>query len=153
MMQNRLSPEQRIVLTGIGLTAPNGNSLAEFRKSLLEGVSGVRKFETRFMGEVVAGVCDYDELRYQKKKEIRRGTRAGSIAIYCSHEAVNDSGIDFANIDRSRVGVYLGITEHGNVETENEVYNISQYDYDVTGLADRPYPVPRSCGVGFWQLR
>jgi 3-oxoacyl-[acyl-carrier-protein] synthase II len=28
------------------------------------------------------------------------------------------------------VGVYLGTTEHGNVETENEVYNISKYDYD-----------------------
>ncbi|HAD61129.1 MAG TPA: beta-ketoacyl synthase, partial [Planctomycetaceae bacterium] len=32
--------------------------------------------------------------------------------------------------DRSRVGVYLGITEHGNVETENEIYEISQFDYD-----------------------
>ena len=130
-MENRLSPEQRIVITGIGLTSPNGNTLAEFRKNLLDGVSGVQKFETRYMGEVLAGVCDYDELKYQKKKEIRRGTRAGSIAIYCSREAVADSAIDWENTDRSRVGVYLGVTEHGNVETENEVYNISQYNYDV----------------------
>lgn len=125
-----MRPEDRIVITGIGLTAPNGNSLTEFRKSLLEGRSGVTRFETRFMGEVLAGVCDFDELKYQKKKSLRRGTRAGSIAIYCAQEAMADSGIAFDAVDKSRVGVYLGTTEHGNVETENEVYNISKYDYD-----------------------
>ena len=41
-----------------------------------------------------------------------------------------DSGIDWANIDRERVGVYIGVTEHGNVETENEIYEIKGYDYD-----------------------
>jgi len=122
--------EDRIVITGIGLTAPNGNSLAEFRQNLLEGRSGVQKFQTRYMGEVLAGVCDFDELRYQKKKEVRRGTRAGSIAVYCAHEAVIDSGLDFTAVDKRRIGVYIGTTEHGNVETENEVYNISQYGYD-----------------------
>ncbi len=121
---------ERIVITGIGLTSPNGNNLKEFRQNLLNGVSGVQHFETRYMGKVHAGVCDFDELKYQKKKERRRGTRAGSAAIYCSQEAVADAGIDLAAIDRSKVGVYLGVTEHGNVETENEVYNISQYGYD-----------------------
>ena len=125
-----MSSEQRIVITGVGLTAPNGNDLNEFRKNLLAGKSGVQKFETRYMGEVLAGVCDFDVLKYQKKKELRRGTRAGSIAIYCCREAAIDAGINMESVDRSRVGVYLGVTEHGNVETENEVYNISKYDYD-----------------------
>ena len=125
-----MSSEQRIVITGVGLTAPNGNNLNEFRRSLLAGKSGVQKFETRYMGEVLAGVCDFDVLKYQKKKELRRGTRAGSIAIYCCREAAIDAGINMESVDRSRVGVYLGVTEHGNVETENEVYNISKYDYD-----------------------
>jgi 3-oxoacyl-[acyl-carrier-protein] synthase II len=121
----------RIVITGIGLTAPNGNNLAAFRQSLLSGKSGVRRFSTRYMGEVLAGVCDFDELKHQKKKELRRGTRAGSIAIYCANEAIADSGIDFKTTDKSRVGVYLGITEHGNVETENEIAAIKEYNYDV----------------------
>ncbi len=125
-----MRPEDRIVITGIGLTAPNGNTLAEFRENLLTGKSGVVKFETRYMGEVLAGVCDFDELKYQKKKSLRRGTRAGSIAIYCAQEAVADSGLAFDTVDKSRVGVYLGTTEHGNVETENEIYAISKYDYD-----------------------
>ena len=121
----------RIVITGIGLTSPNGNNLKEFRHNLLNGVSGVQEYETRYMGKVLAGVCDFDELKYQKKKELRRGTRVGSVSIYCSREAFADSGLDLESIDRSRIGVYLGTTEHGNVETENEVYNISKYDYDV----------------------
>ncbi len=122
--------DDRIVITGIGLTAPNGNNLAEYRQNLLEGKSGVVDYETRYMPPVLAGVCNFDELRYQKRKEVRRGTRAGSVAVYCSHEAIVDAGLDWESVDRSRVGVYLGITEHGNVETENEIYEISQFDYD-----------------------
>lgn len=123
--------DSRIVITGIGLTAPNGNNLKEFRHNLLNGVSGVQEYETRYMGKVLAGVCNFDELKYQKKKERRRGTRVGSVSIYCSREAIADSGLDLESMDRSRIGVYLGTTEHGNVETENEVYNISKYNYDV----------------------
>ena len=124
--------DERIVVTGIGLTAPNGNTLEEFRGSLLAGRSGVVDYETRYMGPVLAGVCDFDELKYQGRREVRRGTRSGSIAVYCAHEAVADAGLDLAERDTSRIGVYLGITEHGNVETENEIYEISQFEYDTS---------------------
>lgn len=122
--------EQRIVITGIGLTAPNGNNLEEFRDSLLEGRSGVVPYEIRYVGKTLAGICHFDELRYQKRKEVRRGTRAGSVGIYCAREAIKNSGIDWENTDRSRVGIYVGVTEHGNVETENEVHELKGYDYD-----------------------
>ncbi len=121
----------RIVLTGIGLTAPNGNNLAEFRESLLAGRSGVRPYEIRYVGKTLAGLCNYDELRHQSKKELRRGTRAGSVGIYCANEALRDAGLDWPSVDKSRVGIYLGITEHGNVETENEVHELKGFDYDV----------------------
>lgn len=128
--QQNLPDSQRIVITGIGLTAPNGNSLADYRSALLEGRSGVRNYEIRYFGATLAGVCNFDALRYQSKKDVRRGTRAGSIATFCANEAVKDSGIDWANIDHSAVGIYLGVTEHGNVETENEIYQIKAYNYD-----------------------
>jgi 3-oxoacyl-[acyl-carrier-protein] synthase II len=120
----------RIVITGIGLTAPNGNTLTEYRQNLLDGVSGVQPFDVRYMGKSLAGICDYDPLKYQKRKEVRVGTRAGSISIYCAREAVGDSGVDFEAMSKDRVGVYIGTTEHGNVETENEIYAISKFDYD-----------------------
>jgi 3-oxoacyl-[acyl-carrier-protein] synthase II len=122
--------KSRIVITGLGLTSPNGNTLEEYRKNLLAGVAGIQMIDLRYMGKIPAGVCDFDPKKYQSRKELRVGTRAGSIAIYAAHEAVNDSGLDFENFDKSRIGVYVGTTEHGNVETENEVYNISQFDYD-----------------------
>jgi 3-oxoacyl-[acyl-carrier-protein] synthase II len=127
-----LADSHRIVLTGIGLTAPNGNSLPEMREALLSGRSGVRQYDIRYVGSTLAGICDFDELKYQKRKEVRRGTRAGSIGIYCAQEAVANSGLDWPNIDRERVGVYIGVTEHGNVETENEIYEIKGYNYDTT---------------------
>ena len=120
----------RIVITGVGLTSPNGNNISEYRQNLLNGVSGIQKFTTRYLGETLAGICNFDPMRYQKKKDLRRGTRAGSISVYCANEAIADSGIDFAAYDKSRIGVFIGITEHGNVETENEIYSISQFNYD-----------------------
>jgi 3-oxoacyl-[acyl-carrier-protein] synthase II len=129
-MVSALPDSQRIVITGVGLTAPNGNSLPEFRAALLAGRSGVREYEIRYVGPTLAGVCTFDELRYQKKKEVRRGTRAGGVGIYCAHEAIRDAGLDWPNIDKARVGIYIGVTEHGNVETENEIYELKGYDYD-----------------------
>lgn len=120
----------RIVITGIGLTAPNGNSLADYRKNLLSGCANIQTIDMRYMGQVPAGVCNFDPKKYQTRKELRVGTRAGSIAIYCAHEAIANSGLDFEAFDKSRCGVYIGTTEHGNVETENEVYNISKFEYD-----------------------
>ncbi len=120
----------RIVITGVGLTAPNGNSLSEFRRNLLDGVAGIERMEIRYMGSQLAGVCHFDPLKYQKKKEVRVGTRAGSISIYCAREALTDSGAPLDHMAKERIGIYIGCTEHGNVETENEIYNISKFNYD-----------------------
>ncbi len=129
---SQLPDDQRIVITGIGLTAPNGNDWESFRQSLLEKRSGVKPYEIRYFGETLAGVCDFETTRYQKKKEVRRGTRAGSVGVYAANEAVKHSGIDWDNTDKSRVGIYIGVTEHGNVETENEIYVIKGFDYDTS---------------------
>ncbi|MFO8027774.1 MAG: beta-ketoacyl-[acyl-carrier-protein] synthase family protein [Opitutales bacterium] len=125
-----LMEKSRIVITGLGLTSPNGNTIDEYRKNLLDGIAGVQLIDVRYMGQHPAGVCDFDTKKYQNRKELRVGTRAGSIAIYSAHEAIASSGLNFEKFDKSRIGVYVGTTEHGNVETENEVYNISKFDYD-----------------------
>lgn len=129
---SKLPDDQRIVITGIGLTSPNGNDLASFRDSLLEKRSGVQPYEIRYFGKTLAGICDFTATKYQSKKDIRRGTRAGSVGVYTANEAIADSGIDWENTDKSRVGIYVGVTEHGNVETENEIYIIKGFDYDTS---------------------
>ncbi len=112
----------RIVITGVGLTCPGANSLAELRKNLIENKSQLSTQEIEGLGLVPVGLCSFDEERYLSKKRRKRGTRAGSIAVYCSHEALFNAGIilDDMTYLKNRVGIYLGITEHGNTITEAE---------------------------------
>lgn len=128
---HELPDSQRVVITGLGLTAPNGNDLGSFRHALLNSISGVQDYEIRYFGKTLAGVCNFEVTRHQSRKDARRGTRAGSIGCYCAREAIANAGVDWSNVDTSRVGVYIGITEHGNVETETEIHEIKQFDYDV----------------------
>ena len=85
-------------------------------------------FSSPWHGDQLAGVCDFDQTKYQKRKEIRVGTRAGSIAIYCANEAILSANLNLDEIDTNRIGVYIGITEHGNVETETEVCQLFDHD-------------------------
>ncbi len=128
-MQN-LTENKRIVITGVGLVSPNAGNLVEFREKLLAGISEIGTVDLRYFGKAPAGTCSFDETKYRKKRENKRGTRAGCIGVYCANEALQDASIDFSEYDLDRTGVYIGLTEHGTVETENEVYNISQYDYN-----------------------
>jgi 3-oxoacyl-[acyl-carrier-protein] synthase II len=127
-----LNPSNRIVITGCGLAAPNADNLTAFREKLITGESEITSLELRYFGPAPAGVCRFPETKYRKNKENRKGTRAGCLGVYCAHEALADAGLtpyrDF--YDPARVGVYTGLTEHGTVETENEVHAISQYNYD-----------------------
>jgi 3-oxoacyl-[acyl-carrier-protein] synthase II len=127
-----LPDDQRIVMTSVGLASPNGTNLESYREALLAGRSGVRDYNIRYVGDTHAGVCEFEGTKYQSRRDARRGTRAGTVAIWSAGEAIARSGIDWANVDKSRIGIYVGITEHGNVETENEIYSISQFNYDTS---------------------
>lgn len=127
---NRIEDRQRIVITGVGLAAPNASNLKEFREKLLAGHSEIREIDLRYVGRVAAGICSFPESKYRKKKENKRGTRAGCLGVYAAHEAMGDAGVESGDYDLDRMGVYVGLTEHGTVETENEIYNISQFGYN-----------------------
>ena len=123
--------DRRIVITGVGLVAPNAENLPEFREKVLSGISGITEIDLRYFGKAPAGICTFPETKYRKKKENKKGTRAGCLGVYCTHEALNDANLSADYYDKSKTGVYIGLTEHGTIETENEVYNIKQFDYDV----------------------
>jgi 3-oxoacyl-[acyl-carrier-protein] synthase II len=120
----------RIVITGLGLAAPGANNLKELRTLFMEGMCALQVTPVRYMGNQVAGFCEFDDLKYQNRKALRRGTRAGSVAIYCAQEALLSANLPLDTLPKSRTGVYLGITEHGNVETEHEIYELSQNNFD-----------------------
>jgi len=127
-----LPDNQRIVITGVGLAAPQAANLIEFRKNVLHGKSGITRIDLRYFGTAPAGICTIDVTKYRKKKENKKGTRAGCLGVYCAHEALIDASLSSGFYDNDKIGVYIGLTEHGNVETENEIYNIKGYNYDVS---------------------
>jgi 3-oxoacyl-(acyl-carrier-protein) synthase len=65
------------------------------------------------------------------KKTGKGGTRAASIGIYCAHEALKDAGIELSDLNKSNTGIYVGTTEHGAVEAEEEIMSIKDYDYNI----------------------
>jgi len=122
---------RRIVITGVGLAAPNGSTLEEYRDKLINGISEIQEIDLRYFGKAPAGICSFPETLYRKKKENKKGTRAGCLGVYCANEALRNGNLDITLYDSSKIGVYIGLTEHGTVETENEVYNISKYNHNV----------------------
>ena len=63
-------PKQRIVITGVGLAAPNADNLTEFRRNVLAGVSGIQEIDLRYIGKDPAGLCARPETKERKNKEI-----------------------------------------------------------------------------------
>ncbi|MFM8396616.1 MAG: beta-ketoacyl-[acyl-carrier-protein] synthase family protein, partial [Pirellula sp.] len=74
-----LPDDQRIVMTSVGLTSPNGTNLESYREALLAGRSGVRNYNIRYVGDTHAGVCEFEGTKYQSRRDARRGTRAGTV--------------------------------------------------------------------------
>ena len=68
--------ERRVVVTGLGLITPVGNSVEETWTSLMSGRSGVdyiKKFDTeKFPVKFAAEIKDFDPLQYIAKKEARK---------------------------------------------------------------------------------
>ena len=96
------SDAHRIVITGVGLAAPGADSLEQFRKNLLAGKSGISTIDLRYMGVHPAGLCTFDETKYRKKKENKRGTRAGCLGVYVANEAIHDAGLaDFSLYEKN----------------------------------------------------
>lgn len=119
---------RRVVVTGLGVVSPIGNSLEEFWKSLLEGKSGVKRLQcfdpTHFTSKVAAEVKNFDPSPYLSPKEIKRMDRFVQFAVVSAKMAVADSGIDLDREDRNRIGVLIGSGIGGlhTVETEHKQF-------------------------------
>jgi len=115
--------KRRVVITGMGVVAPNGIGVDAFWDSLVHGRSAVRKI-TRFDAssypcQVAAEVPDFDPRCYMDAKAIRRLARFAQFTFVASQMAVEDSQIDFTTVDPHRIGVYVGTSMGG--EDFNEV--------------------------------
>lgn len=104
--------KRRVVVTGLGLVTPVGNTVDASWKALLSGQSGIApitkfdasEFTTRFSGSVK----NFDVEQYMSRKDARKMDLFIQYGMAAGIQAVTDSALDMETIDSSRVGVAIG---------------------------------------------
>ncbi len=103
---------RRVVITGMGVVAPNGIGIENFWDSLVHGQSGIRKI-TRFdassyLSQIAGEVQNFDPTDYMDPKTAKRLSRFAQFALAAAEMAVEDSGLDFIAEDPYKSGVFAG---------------------------------------------
>jgi 3-oxoacyl-[acyl-carrier-protein] synthase II len=118
-MENR-----RVVITGMGVVAPNGTGIDAFWDSLVHGRSGVRRIThfdaSSYPCQVAAEVPDFNPTDYMDYKTAKRLARFAQFALAASKMAVDDSKIDLHSIDPYRIGVIIGTGSGGAGYSEGQ---------------------------------
>lgn len=109
--------ERRVVVTGLGVIAPNGFGTEAFWQASLKGVSGIKpiqRFSTEGLPIQVAGeVANFQAEDYLERKFIQRTDRVTHLACVATEEARQDAHLDLAQEDLQRVGVVIANTLGG----------------------------------------
>ena len=119
--------KRRVVITGLGALAPNGNSTSEYWKALSEGKSGIgyiTKFNAENLSVKIAGeLSGFKAEDFFDRKDIKRLDPFTIYTLVTTEEAIKQSKIDNSNVNMERVGVILG-TGVGGIQTLEEQHGI-----------------------------
>ncbi|MBF6341415.1 beta-ketoacyl-[acyl-carrier-protein] synthase family protein [Nocardia abscessus] len=136
--------ERRVVITGVGVTAPGGVGTKSFWDLISNGRTVTRRislFDPAPFRSQVAAEIDFDpELHGLSPQEIRRMDRAAQLAVVSAREAVADSGLEFDDIDPYRTGVTIGSAVGATMGLDQEYRTVS--DGGRLELVDHTYAVP-----------
>ena len=121
---------KRVVITGTGAVTPLGNSTQEFWESLKNGKNGVgpitkwdsENFKTQFACELK----DFDPMVHMDRGDVRKNDPYVVYALASTAMAIEDSGLDFDSMDRTRVGVIWGTGIGGFHSFEDGVMEFAQ---------------------------
>ncbi len=115
---------KRVVVTGLGVISPLGNTPNLMFEKLLAGESGIRPIVIdgpRGKYSNIAGVAPFDPARHFPVHKISSFDRASQFAVVAASAAVSDSGIQLTDEDKCRAGVSIG-TGAGAACTWEESY-------------------------------
>ncbi len=104
--------KRRVVVTGLGIICPVGNSVEQAWAAIRAGRSGIRPithfdisgFSTRFGGTIV----DFDVTRYIPSKDVKKMDPFIHYGMAAGIQAIEDAGLDPAREDPTRIGVCIG---------------------------------------------
>ncbi len=104
--------KRRVVITGLGIVSPVGNSVAEAWANVIAGKSGitrVTRFDVAAYSSQIAGeVKNFDVARYLPSKDARRMDTFIHYGMAAAIDAIKDSGIEVTEQNAERIGVNIG---------------------------------------------
>ncbi|CAG7643562.1 3-oxoacyl-[acyl-carrier-protein] synthase 2 [Paenibacillus solanacearum] len=118
---------ERVVITGTGIISPLGNDTAAFWNRMVRGESGVAAIDTfdtaKHKSRIAGLVRDFDAEARFGRKEARRMDRFCQYALAAAEQAMDDAGLSQAELDRERLGVYVG-SGIGGIQTLLEQHTV-----------------------------
>ncbi|RZU51628.1 act minimal PKS ketosynthase (KS/KS alpha) [Krasilnikovia cinnamomea] len=155
MFSNRRQTlRRRVVITGMGVLAPEGIGTKAFWNLISEGRTATRRlsfFDPAPFRSQVAAEIDFDPQSHGLgPQEVRRMDRAAQFAVVAAREAVADSGVEPDDLDPGRLGVTIGSAVGATMKLDEEYRVVSDggrrwlvdHEYAVRHLYD--YFVPSS---------
>ncbi len=118
---------RRVVVTGMGALAPNGNDLESFWAALLSGRSGIgpiTRFDTSRHEVKIAGeLKGFNPEAALDRKEVRRNDPFTHYAVYVATQAWAHAGLSMDRADAERVGVIFG-SGIGGIQTHEDQHSV-----------------------------
>ena len=107
-----MDKKNRVVVTGMGVISPVGNTIDQFWKSLINGISGIGPITlcdpAPFPCKIAGEVKNFDTSDYMDIKDSKRMARFSQLAVAASNLAIADSGIDISDENPDEIGVFVG---------------------------------------------
>ncbi len=118
-----MAHKNRVVVTGLGVMSPLGESVNEFWDSLISGKSGIGKITLcdtdEFPNDIAGEVTGFDPGQYIDPKEAKRMARFSQMAVAAAAVAIEDSKINISDEDPWRLGVLIGNGNGGFPTTQD----------------------------------
>lgn len=103
---------RRVVITGMGIVSPVGNSVEEAWTNVRQGKSGIapiERWDASQLGVRIAGeVKNFDPVELLGKREARRMDRITQLAMVATEQAIQDAGLEITDDNRNDIGVLIG---------------------------------------------
>ena len=117
---------RRVVITGMGVLSPLGNSVAEMWKRALAGESGIRRLSLleeledpdAYPCQVAGEVRDFEPTEYLEHRDARRMARFSQFAVAASKQAIAQAGLDLSQEPLERIGTICGSGGGGLPDTD-----------------------------------
>ena len=104
--------KRRVVVTGTGVVSPLGNDVETLWNHIKNGKSGIKSLESDEYNEIntkIAGyIDDFHPEQYLQKNEISRYDLFTQYAYAAAMQALAQSALDLENVDKDRMGIYIG---------------------------------------------